>query len=391
MGQFMAVLRKASGMTQQEVAEQLNVSNKAVSRWERDECAPDISLLPAIAEMFGVSCDELIRGRRSAQVQGEVKSEKRIKTVINRAISKFKTMVWISLALSVAGLICNFAISYGFYRVIIGFAVMLLFCIAAGIVAVSAVNKMKEAKNNNELFGNADGVLIGKFNGVLGNWSFAAFFAVFAAVLFSLPLVLFKSEQYVESVLAIQSYFSFFFFEIILLLVLIFLKAREHYIAFITEVTIPKRVKGEEIGAKRKMSAWQLGLSLAASILFVLGPCFESKPYETSVMYGVCVAAGLSALLGNIIVFVIFIVRNKPLRKAFALSGVRNMLMIFPAFIFSEIHWVAFASGAGEPLRRVDGWQWEYLWLGITAVVIIAVFFELAEEILKRYKAKRFE
>ena len=62
MGQFMAALRKANGMTQQEVANRLSVSNKAVSRWERDECAPDITLIPAIAEMYGVTCDELLRG-----------------------------------------------------------------------------------------------------------------------------------------------------------------------------------------------------------------------------------------------------------------------------------------------------------------------------------------
>ena len=48
---FFAALRKANGLTQQDVADRLNVSNKAVSRWERDECAPDISLIPAIAEM----------------------------------------------------------------------------------------------------------------------------------------------------------------------------------------------------------------------------------------------------------------------------------------------------------------------------------------------------
>ena len=74
MGQFMAALRKANGLTQQDVADRLNVSNKAVSRWERDETAPDISLLPAIAEVFGVSCDELIGGEkgdgRSAPLRG---------------------------------------------------------------------------------------------------------------------------------------------------------------------------------------------------------------------------------------------------------------------------------------------------------------------------------
>lgn len=64
MGQFLSVLRKKAGMTQKDLAEKLNVSDKAISRWERDENAPDINLLPIIADIFGVTCDELIRGER---------------------------------------------------------------------------------------------------------------------------------------------------------------------------------------------------------------------------------------------------------------------------------------------------------------------------------------
>lgn len=59
IGSFIAALRKANGMTQKELADRLLVSDKAVSRWERDECAPDISLIPVIAELFGVTSDEL--------------------------------------------------------------------------------------------------------------------------------------------------------------------------------------------------------------------------------------------------------------------------------------------------------------------------------------------
>ena len=55
MGAFISALRKANGMTQQELADKLNVSNKAVSRWERDECAPDITLIPPLAEILGVT------------------------------------------------------------------------------------------------------------------------------------------------------------------------------------------------------------------------------------------------------------------------------------------------------------------------------------------------
>ena len=66
IGAFIAALRKANGLTQKQLAENLNVSDKAVSRWERDECAPDLSLIPVIAEIFGITSDELLRGRRAA-------------------------------------------------------------------------------------------------------------------------------------------------------------------------------------------------------------------------------------------------------------------------------------------------------------------------------------
>ena len=55
MGSFIAALRKASGMTQREMAEKLNVSDKAVSRWERDESAPDLMLIPVIADLFDIT------------------------------------------------------------------------------------------------------------------------------------------------------------------------------------------------------------------------------------------------------------------------------------------------------------------------------------------------
>ena len=64
IGKFITALRKASGMTQRDLAERLGVSDKSVSRWERDEGASDLSLIPVLAEIFGVTCDELLRGER---------------------------------------------------------------------------------------------------------------------------------------------------------------------------------------------------------------------------------------------------------------------------------------------------------------------------------------
>ena len=78
IGAFLAVLRKANGMTQQQVADRLNVSNKTVSKWERDESLPDITLIPALAEMFHVTSDEILRGQRLEQtLRTEGAQEKR--------------------------------------------------------------------------------------------------------------------------------------------------------------------------------------------------------------------------------------------------------------------------------------------------------------------------
>lgn len=60
MGKRIMALRKAAGMTQEQLAEKLGVSPQAVSKWENDISCPDISALPLIASLFGVSTDQLL-------------------------------------------------------------------------------------------------------------------------------------------------------------------------------------------------------------------------------------------------------------------------------------------------------------------------------------------
>ena len=63
-GGFLVQLRKEKGLTQKELAQQLYVSDKAVSKWERGLSLPDISLLTPLAECLGVTVTELLQGRR---------------------------------------------------------------------------------------------------------------------------------------------------------------------------------------------------------------------------------------------------------------------------------------------------------------------------------------
>lgn len=58
---IIASLRKESGLTQSKLAGKMGVTDKAVSKWERDVCCPDVSTIPKLAELFEVSVDDLMQ------------------------------------------------------------------------------------------------------------------------------------------------------------------------------------------------------------------------------------------------------------------------------------------------------------------------------------------
>ena len=62
-GQKLQGLRQRAGMSQDALAERLNVSRQAVSRWERDETMPETDKVVALADLFGVTTDYLLRQR----------------------------------------------------------------------------------------------------------------------------------------------------------------------------------------------------------------------------------------------------------------------------------------------------------------------------------------
>ena len=63
MGEIISTLRKEKGMTQKEIADQLGITDKAVSKWERNIAFPDTATIPKLAEILGVSVEELMQGK----------------------------------------------------------------------------------------------------------------------------------------------------------------------------------------------------------------------------------------------------------------------------------------------------------------------------------------
>jgi len=81
-GNLIKELRKEKKMTQRDLANQLHITDRAVSKWERGICAPDISLLEPLSDVLGVSILELIEGeRREAEENGQ-EAEREIKQVL---------------------------------------------------------------------------------------------------------------------------------------------------------------------------------------------------------------------------------------------------------------------------------------------------------------------
>ncbi len=75
IGNFLSELRKEKGLTQKEIADYLNVSDKTVSHWECDKYSPDISVIPILAEFFGVTCDEILKGEKATPLNNETVTE----------------------------------------------------------------------------------------------------------------------------------------------------------------------------------------------------------------------------------------------------------------------------------------------------------------------------
>ena len=96
IGETIASLRKKKGMTQNELAEKMNVTDKAVSKWERDLSCPDINTISKLADILDVSVEELLKAKKK-----ENSNTTKMKDLINLILKA------VALAMGIAVVVLN--------------------------------------------------------------------------------------------------------------------------------------------------------------------------------------------------------------------------------------------------------------------------------------------
>ena len=203
IGKFISALRKANGMTQKELGEKLFVSDKTVSRWECDECTPELSLIPSIAEIFSITTDELLRGERNnpdreaaledAASRQKAKSDKQFKLMLHSRKKKFTNLSFISIGLTIVGLIAAMICNLGFTEGMLGFCLASVFFVAATICQICFTVSFRLLTDEEEA---EHAEKIKKANTDMVFASVRVFFGILLTFAFCLPLAVFTRRVY---------------------------------------------------------------------------------------------------------------------------------------------------------------------------------------------------
>ena len=96
IGRFIAECRKEKNLTQLQLAEMLNITDKAISKWERGLSLPDASIMLALCDILGISVNELLSGEKISMENGNEKNEQLLLDMA-KEIEKKNRIIWASM------------------------------------------------------------------------------------------------------------------------------------------------------------------------------------------------------------------------------------------------------------------------------------------------------
>ena len=114
IGRFIAQQRKQSSLTQMQLAEKLNLTDRAVSKWETGKAMPDSSIMLELCDILGISVNELLNGEKINMENNEQKNEQLLLDMAKELEQKNKTIwtsMWTILTASVIGLLGGLAVA----------------------------------------------------------------------------------------------------------------------------------------------------------------------------------------------------------------------------------------------------------------------------------------
>ena len=137
IGRFIAERRKLQGLTQAQLAEKLNITDRAVSKWETGRSLPDATLMLALCEILGISVNELLSGEKVTMENNQEKNEQLLLEMAKEIERKNKTIwsaMWIIMIVSMlalfAGIIAAaFFVPEGPWQLVVILAVVVAFLI----------------------------------------------------------------------------------------------------------------------------------------------------------------------------------------------------------------------------------------------------------------------
>ena len=137
IGKFLADCRKSSNLTQVQLAEKLNITDKAVSKWERGIAMPDSSIMIELCNILSISVNELLSGEKISMENNNQKNEQLLLDMTKELEKKNKTIwtsMWVIMIVSMISLLAGiflvaFLIPEGVLQLVLTLVICVLFLI----------------------------------------------------------------------------------------------------------------------------------------------------------------------------------------------------------------------------------------------------------------------